>query len=484
MGKVMAKQSRQELISRLRPQYKTATKQEKQNIIDDVVAICQFDRKYAIKLLNQPILSSCPKRRLRKRKYDENVKQALSILWYAANQICSKRLVPFIPDLIQNLESNGHIVLTRPTRDALLTISAATVDRMLKPERHRIGKSVSTTRSGNLLKHQIQIRTFADWDDVVPGFFEADLVAHCGGDTRGSFLNTLVLIDISTSWLEFMPLLRKGGGYVIEGLDVAKQLIPFPLLGIDTDNGSEFINQELIGYCRDGQITFTRCRAYRKNDQAYVEEKNGSVVRRMIGYDRYEGRKAWNTLCKLYRELRLYVNFFQPSLKLLEKHREGAKVTRHYEPARTPYQRVLNSSVDAEIKNSLTSQYQTLDAVGLLSKINYLQQELQKQAVGEFQIVKPVDSLLFYHKQAKKDGRKSPRHWRTRKDPFEKVTNEIDQILEVDPHQSAASVLRELMKRNPNQFRPGHVRSMQRRVVDWRQRNPERLKTLKHAMLK
>ncbi len=142
-----------------------------------------------------------------------------------------------------------------------------------------------------------------------------------------------------------MPLLQKGGGYVIEGLDVAKQLIPFPLLGIGTDNGSEFINQDLLGYCRDGHITFTRCRAYRKNDQAYVEEKNGSVVRRMIGYDRYEGRKAWDTLCKLYRQLRLYVNFFQPSLKLLEKHRKGAKVTRHYEPARTPYQRVLDTTL-------------------------------------------------------------------------------------------------------------------------------------------
>ena len=352
MRKVMAKQSRRELISRLRPQYKTATKQERQNIIDDVVAICQFDRKYAIRLLNQPILSSRPKRRLRRRKYDENVKRALSVLWYAANQICSKRLVPFIPDLIQNLESNGHIVLTRSIRDSLLTISAATVDRLLKPERHRIGKSVSTTRSGNLLKHQIQIRTFADWDDVVPGFFEADLVAHCGGDTRGSFLNTLVLIDISTGWLEFMPLLQKGGGYVVEGLHVAKQLIPFPLLGIDTDNGSEFINHDLMGYCRDGHITFTRCRAYHKNDQAYVEEKNGSVIRRMIGYDRYEGRKAWGTLCKLYRELRLYVNFFQPSLKLLEKHREGAKVTKRYEPARTPYQRVLGSNVDATVKTA------------------------------------------------------------------------------------------------------------------------------------
>jgi len=483
MGKIMAKQSRRELISRMKPQYKTATKKEKQKIIDDVITFCEFDRKYAIKLLNEPFLLVCQKKGVRKRKYDEDVKQALSKLWYAANQICSKRLVPFIPDLINNMEVNGHIALAPSTRASLLTISPATVDRLLKPERQRIGKSVSTTRSGNLLKHQIQIRTFADWDDVVPGFFEADLVAHCGGDTRGRFLNTLVLIDISTGWLEFMPLLQKGGGYVIEGLNVAQELIPFPLLGIDTDNGSEFINHELIGYCQDGRITFTRSRAYRKNDQAYVEEKNGSVIRRIIGYDRYEGQKAWVTLCKLYRELRLYVNFFQPSLKLLEKHRAGAHVTRRYEPARTPYQRVLTSTVDSAVKCKLKNQYQTLDAVGLLSKINCLQKDLQKLAVGEFQASEPMASPLFYHRQVKKDGRKGPRYWRTRKDPFEGFSEEINQLLESDPFQSAASVLRELIGRHPEELRPGHIRSMQRRVIEWRRSNPERLKTLKHAML-
>ncbi|MEX2488636.1 MAG: ISNCY family transposase, partial [Pseudomonadales bacterium] len=400
--------------------------------------------------------------------------------------ICSKRLVPFLGELIENMENHGHIELCAETRASLLAISPATVDRLLKHERVRIGKSVSTTRAGNLLKHQVQIRTFADWDDVVPGFFEADLVAHCGGDTRGAYINTLVLIDISTGWLEFMPLLEKSGGHVLEGLDVARALAPFPVLGLDTDNGSEFINHELINYCRDGCITFTRSRAYRKNDQAYVEEKNGSVVRRMIGYDRYEGNKAWRTLCKLYRELRLYVKFFQPSLKLLEKHRNGAHVTRHYEQAQTPYQRVLASGVDSATKQRLIQEYHTLDAVGLLGRIQRLQQELQAHATQEHDVpgaACPV-SLPFYNKQQKKDGRKGPRHWRTRRDPFEEVSSEIDQILGVDPFRSAAGVLQEMIERHPGQFRPTQVRSMQRRVIEWRQSNPERLKTLRHEMLR
>ena len=214
----MAKLSRRELISRLKVQYQTATRRAKQKIINDVVAICEYDRKYAIRLLNQPPSKPHTACLTRKRKYDDNVKQALATLWYAANQICSKRLVPFLPDLIENMENNHHIALIPATRSALITISPATVDRLLKSERRRIGKSVSTTRSGNLLKHQIQVRTFADWNDVVPGFFEADLVAHCGGDTRGSFLNALVLIDISTGWLGFMPLIQELWWFVVFSL--------------------------------------------------------------------------------------------------------------------------------------------------------------------------------------------------------------------------------------------------------------------------
>ena len=226
------------------------------------------------------------------------------------------------------MEHHDHLRLPADVRAHLLSISPATVDRMLSPERENIKKSVSTTRRGNLLKHQIKVRAFADGDDVNPGFLEADLVAHCGGNTNGAFLNTLVLVDISTGWLECMPLLRKCASDIIDGLRVADELLPFPLQGLDTDCGSEFINYDLLDYCEDRFITFTCARTHRKNDQAHVEEKNGSVVRRLVGYDRFEGREAWEALAKLYCVLRKYVNFFQPSLKLLEKERQGAKVSK------------------------------------------------------------------------------------------------------------------------------------------------------------
>ena len=165
-------------------------------------------------------------------------------------------------------------------------VSRSTVDRILSSEKERAGKSISTTKAGNLFKHQIQVRTFADWDDVIPGFLEADLVAHCGGNTNGAFLNTLTLTDITTGWTECLPLLRKSAGDVIIGLKIAQELLPFPLLGIDTDNGSEFINHDLMEFCEENKIIFTRPRAYRKNDQAHVEEKNGSVVRQIITLQR------------------------------------------------------------------------------------------------------------------------------------------------------------------------------------------------------
>ncbi len=226
-----------------------------------------------------------PQKRQANIKYDEQVKRALIAVWYAANQICSKRLVPFIPELVYVMEQNGHLHIPVDVKEKLLGISRSTVDRILNVEKQWSRKSICTTTSGNLFKHQIQVRTFADWDDVTPGFLEADLVAHCGGDTKGSFLNTLTLTDICTGWTECLPLIRKSSGDVIVGLKLAQNILPFPLLDFDTDNGSEFINHDVLKYCDDNKITFTRSRAYRKNDQAHVEQKNGSIVRRTVGYD-------------------------------------------------------------------------------------------------------------------------------------------------------------------------------------------------------
>jgi len=375
----MSLSARRELLASIRQKYHNASWQDKRKILDGFVAATGYDRKYAIQQMNSTEAPVTIKQRLVSQQYDEQVRQALFSVWYTANQICSKRLVPFLPELVKVMEYHGHLRLPAEVRSRLIGISAATVDRLLKPERDRIKKSVSTTRPGNLLKNQIQVRTFADWDDVTPGFLEADLVAHCGGNPHGAFLNTLVLVDISTGWLECMPLLRKSASDVIDGLRVADDLLPFPLQGLDTDCGSEFINHDLLDYCEDQRITFTRARTHRKNDQAHVEEKNGSVVRRLVGYDRYEGRKSWEALAQLYRVLRKYINYFQPSLKLLSKERLGAKVSKKYDIAKTPYQRVLLSEHICQTKKDcLTHEYGMLDPVELLAQMEELQDKLWK----------------------------------------------------------------------------------------------------------
>lgn len=408
----MSIQTRKELLLNIKKRYQGASSSNKRKILNEFTEITSYNRKYAIHLLNcnsDKIIATKKEKRVNKRKYDEAIRQALFTIWHAANQICSKRLVPFIPDLLAALERFKHLSLPDDIRSRLLNISPATVDRLLKSHRQELNKGISTTRPGSLLKKQIKVRTFADWDDVVPGFLEGDLVAHCGDRTDDSFLNTLVLTDIATGWTEFFPLLRKGEADVIDSLKVAQQLLPFLLLGLDTDNGSEFINYALLDFCKKQEITFTRSRAYKKNDQAHVEEKNGSIVRRVIGYDRYEGLGAYNALSELYALLRLYVNFFQPSVKLVSKKRDGAKVTKKYDKAKTPYQRLLCSShISEEAKVKLTTQYNDLDPFMLLKGLEKLQDNFWKHAwkpssllsssttrINEEinTLVKPIDSM-------------------------------------------------------------------------------------------
>lgn len=402
------------------------------------------------------------------------------------------------------MEKHGHLRLPTDVRERLLRISPATVDRMLSPERQRVKQGVSTTRAGNLLKHQIQIRTFADWDDVTPGFVEADLVAHCGGNTNGPFLNTLTIVDICTGWLECMPLLRKGGQDVIEGLRVADDLMPFRLQGLDTDCGSEFINYDVLDYCEDNRITFTRARTHKKNDQAHVEEKNGSVVRRLVGYDRFEGLKAWEALAQLYRVLRKYVNFFQPSLKLLEKERRGAKVSKKYDAAKTPFQRVLLSEhISQTKKDSLTREYERLDPVNLLAQMERLQDALWQYSwntkgqadtnltVEKADIVQPSDAhaeqrpakTRYYRSSKKVDLRSVPRTWRTRKDPFEKTWDEIRLRLELMPETTGKAMMDWLVNKYPGGYSTGHTRTLQRRIAQWRQEQGSQEDKLRALMI-
>lgn len=261
-----------------------------------------------------------------------------------------------------------------------------------------------------------------------------------------------------------------------------------PLQGLDTDCGSEFINYELLDYCEDRKITFTRARTHRKNDQAHVEEKNGSVVRPVSRYDRLEGKKAWEALIQLYRVLRKYINYFQPSLKLQTKTRDGAKVSKKYDVAKTPYQRVLLSKhISQADKERLTREYETLDPVEMLAQLETLQDQLwtfawnkngkveihfgiNTDAAEQEQVKSANNSRVnrYYRSSKITDLRKSPRTWRTRKDPFGNVWDEIRLRLELMPDATAKSIIEGLMSKYPDQFTLAQTRTLQRRMVEWR----------------
>jgi hypothetical protein len=488
----MSINTKKELLTNLQIKYKAAkSRAEKTKIIDSLVSSVGYKRKYSISLLNKELMIPTPTKRFcPPAKYDQSVKLALITVWYAANQICSKRLKPFLPDFISSLERHSHLSLTNEVRTKLLNISTGTIDSLLKSERIKLGKSVTATRSGSLLKKQIKVRTFADWDNVVPGFFEADLVAHCGGSTNGSFLNTLTLTDIASGWTECLPLLCKNKENVIDGLRTAMEVLQFKVLGIDTDNGSEFINHALVQFCSDNNITFTRSRKYKKNDQAHVEEKNGSIVRRLVGYDRFEGVDAQQALTELYANVRLYVNFFQPSLKLLSKSRDGSKVTKKYDSAKTPCQRLLdNSNISSSVKKILKRQSNNLDPVILLQEIQSKQQSLFKHAWKEegniliaptnttlaaIDTVKSNDksnTVMLLKKYQRTKKIKEPRTYRTRNNPFEDVQDEIKVRLEMNPNLTAKTILDNLIKQYPDKYQMGQIRTLQRRMTDWRKKH-------------
>ncbi len=381
----MSFQAKRELLAQTGPRYRVAPLQQKRAILDEFVAATGYARKYAIRLLGQPsIPPSAPVTRPRARTYGPEVVEALTVAWAAVNDVCAKRLVPFLPELVASLERHGHLALSAEVRTQLLTLSPATADRLLRPLRERARpRGIGTTKAGTLLKHKVPIRTFAEWDDVRPGFMEADLVAHCGTRAEGPYLSSLVLTDVATGWTECLPLLRHGYADVLRALDQVRGLLPFPLRGLDTDNGGEFLNFPLLEYCERAEITFTRGRAYRKNDQCYVEQKNGSIVRQIVGYDRFEGELAYHQLAELYRALRLYVNVFQPSLKLQLKRREGSRVYRRYDAARTPVQRLLVAAVlDEASRTHLVALAEALDPVQALRQLHLLQEALWRHAVA------------------------------------------------------------------------------------------------------
>jgi hypothetical protein len=373
--------------------YQKARKKDKGLILDEFVKLTGYTRRYAshvlishgrqLRINERYVLQMDVKKAASRKKpkvYDTAVAKALKEIWYIMDCICGKRLAPALREVVIRLEQFREVRLSEEVRQKLLKISPASIDRLLVKERrrHQI-KGRGNTKPGTLLKNQIPIRTFSDWDEQKPGFVEIDLVGHDGGDSHGDFAQTLDVTDVCTTWTETEVVRNKAQVWVFEALKDIKGRMPFPLLGIDSDSGGEFINNQLFRYCHQEKITFTRSRSYRKNDGCFVEQKNYSVVRRAVGYLRYDTEEELLTLKELYRHLRLYTNFFQPTMKLIKKIRTGSKVTKRYDNPLTPYQRVLaRPDVSAQNKRLLKKLYVTLNPAQLKRQITGLQQKLYK----------------------------------------------------------------------------------------------------------
>jgi hypothetical protein len=402
MGLTM--RERHAIVRELAPRFRKATKKQRGQILNEFVKLTGYNRCYAayvlrtcgskqVRLIGTQRVTFIPgyarKRgtpRVRRRGYGSGAfVDVLKRFWALSDGLCGKRLVAFIREIVPHLEHQGALKLAEQTvRKQLLSISPATVDRLLaKTKRETRLKGRTTTRPGTLLKHHIPVRTFADWNDVQPGFCEADLVAHDGGSAFGDYCHSVNLTDVATGWTETIAAQNKAQMHVFEGLKQIRSQMPFSLLGLDSDNGSEFINMHLVRYCEAEHITFTRSRPYKKNDNCYVEQKNYSIVRRTVAYYRYDTLAQLALLNAIYRTLRLYTNFFLPVMKLQEKVRTGSKLTRRYDAPLTPYKRLLaHPLIPQQAKDNLTAQYNTLNIVLLKRELNHLQQTLFSSAIA------------------------------------------------------------------------------------------------------
>jgi hypothetical protein len=475
--------TRRELIEAVAARYRAANRDEKKGILDEFVKVTDFHRKHAIRVLKKSPRAAIGQPRQRARIYNEAVREALIIVWEAADRICGKRLRQVIACLIDAMERHGHLRLDPAVRESLLTMSAATMDRLLTTIRDTAKQGRRRTLINTALRKSIAIRTFGDWNDPSPGFFEMDMVVHCGKSTIGSYVHSLVLTDIASGWTEAIAMVVREQTLITESVSNVRTKLPITVRGLDVDNDSAFINDTLVGYCRDNKIELTRCRAYKKNDQAWIEQKNGAVIRRLVGYGRLEGAQAAAVLNKLYSSARLFVNFFQPSFKLLSKTREGAKVIKKYHPPATPCERLLDrKDVSDECKEQLRRTLAALDPVRLLSDIREAQRVIAQLEVGvanaaTIQSIPHLNGFVASLSTVWRDGEVRPTHrkrtsgprtYRTRVDPFESVWPQVQLWLNEQPDVNAKDLFLRLQGSMPGAFPPGQLRTLQRRVKQWR----------------
>jgi hypothetical protein len=394
MGLTMSQ--RQAVTGQNALRYRAASRGGKAVILDELCALTGWHRDHARKALRVALgpvpVRSRPARRSR---YGPEVIDALTLCWQVMCGPAGKRMAPFLPVLVARLRACGELDITEEVAVALDTISAATIDRKMAGERKKLQiKGRSGTRPGSLLKSQIPIRTWAQWDDARPGFVEIDLVAHEGGDARGIYCQTLTMTDIATGWTETRAVRSKAHVRVLAAVTALTAAMPFPVLGIDSDNGREFINQQLLDFCVARKITFTRSRPGNCNDGAHVEQKNWTVVRHAVGYARYDTTADVKVLNQLYKLLRLETNFFMPQQKLISKVRDGAKVSKKHDKAMTPYQRAREAfSISDTDQAALDRVYAPINPAALRRDITRLQDKLLAQSAARNHPIHPRNPL-------------------------------------------------------------------------------------------
>jgi hypothetical protein len=364
--------------------YKRSTKTAKSKVLDDLVGLTGWHRDYARhELIAASTVRLVKPRRPRSPRYPAHLTVALAFVWSLSRYPAGKRLAPMLDSLVSMLRRDGDLTLSDEDATLLMTMSAATIDRHLTSERARLGlKGHSHTKPGTLLKSQIPIRTWAEWSEDQPGFVEIDLVGHEGGNSSGEFCFTLTMTDIATGWTVNRSVKNKAAIWVVEAIDYAASQFPFPILGIDSDNGSEFINAHLFEYCLERKITFTRSRSGNKNDGAHVEQKNWTHVRQQVGYLRFDTPEELSVLNQLWALDGLFTNYLLAQQQLIEKHRHGAKVTKRYDRAKTPFARAIAHQGVSEIaRASMTAAMTTIHLCALSDQIQTLTTRLEHLAL-------------------------------------------------------------------------------------------------------
>jgi hypothetical protein len=367
----VTERARREYAEVLGRRYRSAaTKRERGRILDEYCRTTECHRKAAIRRLGRaPRGARRPPGR--PRRYGRELLPLLEQVWTASDQLSGKLLAPMVPTLVAALETHHGLIIPVPIRTALLAASPATLDRLLQPLRRRLPRQPRrSVTAGGIVRAQVPVRTWGEWHGVTPGALQGDLVLHCGESTAGFYLSTLVAVDVATSWTELQAVWGVDQRRVTSGVHLLRHRLPFPLREWHSDNGGEFLNARLLTWCRAEGIRFTRGRPYRKNDQAWVEQRNGLAVRRLVGYGRYTSRAAFTVLQRLYGLLRLQLNFFRPVRKLVSKRRVGSKVVKRYDAPHTPCQRVLAAGIlTADQRTALVRQFQALDPIALARDI-------------------------------------------------------------------------------------------------------------------